>query len=83
MRTTPAKVKLGLDDATIERTLATFQPLSPTPLTREDAREIHRNFMGVMDTLLEIQRDFDARRRAALVAEAGVDAANPHEVPDV
>lgn len=81
MRTTPAKVKLGLDDETIERTRSAFQPYCPTPLTREDAREIHRNVTGVMQTLLEIRRDVDARRAAA--AEAGVGAANPVEVPRV
>jgi hypothetical protein len=83
MRTTPAKVRLGLDDATLDRTIAAFQPYSPTPLTREDAREIYRNTMSVMQTLLEIRRDRDARRAAAAAAEAGVVAPDPKEVPRV
>ena len=60
-----------LSPETIESTRRTFQPFSKEPLSDEDCRECHRNFMDVMHTLLEIQHDLDRRR-----AEAG------DEVPD-
>lgn len=77
MRTTAAATTLGPDDATLDRTRAAFQPYATGPLSQGDAAEIHRNVHAVLRTLLDIRRDRDARRAAA------VGAVQQPEVPDV
>mgnify|MGYP006995725155 FL=1 len=54
----------ALDDAALDETRTLFQPYSREPLSREDAREIHRNLTGAFQVLLEWKRDSLARRSA-------------------
>ena len=41
-----------IDAEFLDRTIAVWQPLSPKPLTREDAREIIENAVGFYGTLI-------------------------------
>ncbi|OGW91856.1 MAG: hypothetical protein A3D28_05125 [Omnitrophica bacterium RIFCSPHIGHO2_02_FULL_63_14] len=41
-----------IDADFLDRTIAVWQPLSPKPLTREDAREIIENAVGFYGTLI-------------------------------
>ena len=41
-----------IDADFLDRTIAVWQPLSPKPLTREDAREIIENAVGFYSTLI-------------------------------
>lgn len=44
------------DEALIDRAIAVYQPDSPTPLTREDGREIIYNLSGAFGLLLRWKR---------------------------
>lgn len=41
-----------IDPDFLDQTIAVWQPLSPKPLTREDAREIIENAVGFYGTLI-------------------------------
>jgi len=45
--------------------IAAWQPLSPAPLTEQDAEEIRANLTALGNLLLEIDRDADSREPGA------------------
>lgn len=51
---TPAKASLGdlKSEELLEATIEAWQPLSPTSLNRDDARQILQNMTGFVDLLL-------------------------------
>jgi hypothetical protein len=62
VRTAPARQPNGLSDEVLDATRDVFQPYSRKPLSREDARDIHRNVTGFLEALLEIRRELELRR---------------------
>ncbi len=53
---------MKIDEAFLDRTIAVWQPLSPTPLTREDAREIIENAVGFYGTLIRWAQEAQAAK---------------------
>lgn len=49
----PSDSDADINDELLVRTIEVWQPLSPTPLTREDARQIIENLMRYCNVLLE------------------------------
>jgi len=75
-------VGFGLDGASLGHTREVFQPHSDTPLTPEDCRDIHRNFVGAFGVLLRIKRRLHEEERARREAAEGAEAQSPQpEVP--
>ena len=56
----------------IDEAIELFQPKSPTPLTREDGREIVENLTGFFTTLIAMKKDYDEamQRQAEEAAQA-------------
>ena len=61
-RQPPSAIPAG-DEVFLDRTVEVFQPYSPKPLSREDAREIAANLTGLFGILLELKKARIARQR--------------------
>jgi len=59
----PAPALPAGDVAFLDRTVEAFQPYSPTPLTREDAREIVENVTGLLRVMARIEGRLAAERQ--------------------
>lgn len=59
MRHSAAKQKQSYEEV-LDEVINIFQPRSPVPLTREDAREIYENLTGFFNTLITIKNKLDA-----------------------
>ena len=59
MRHSAAKQKQSYEEV-LDEVIDVFQPRSPVPLTREDAREIYENLTGFFNTLITIKNKLDA-----------------------
>ncbi len=50
-----------IDDKFLDETIKQWQSASPTPLTREDAREIIQNMCDLFDLLDEIDKELKCK----------------------
>ena len=48
---------MAISDEFLDETIRVWQPYSKEPLTREDAREIAENFVGLFETLMECAQE--------------------------
>jgi len=67
----PSDSDADINDELLVRTIEVWQPLSPTPLTREDARQIIENLTRYCNLLLE----WSPRRRPMYRPERELDQA--------
>jgi hypothetical protein len=60
-----------------ERVIATFQPFFPRPLSKDEAGEIRRNLLGVIEMLIKWDREAHEQAGSSGPSSRGDEAGRP------